>query len=268
MCSRFTRLARTTLITMSAAATGANAQSSAFSCAFNDLAGSYVATTPDRGTLTLRASATADINSRLEFSRLIDPISTTRFSSGFVANAADPADFVIELSILRISDTLAAASGTLTITDTSGNTGSSPVEGILAPSGSAITLNGSLESWQFAFVSGDAATFTGSQGSILLDDTLCTRPLVGATTCLIQGDAGFFTSSFTNKLSSGTLQLLGPLTRICLADFNCDGGADGSDLEAFFTIWETGYPAADVNQDGGVDGGDVETFIVAWENGC
>ncbi|MCX5690617.1 MAG: hypothetical protein NTV94_12700 [Planctomycetota bacterium] len=51
------------------------------------------------------------------------------------------------------------------------------------------------------------------------------------------------------------------------ADFNVDGGVDGSDIEAFFIAWESGEPQADFNMDGGVDGGDIEAFFIAWENG-
>jgi hypothetical protein len=53
----------------------------------------------------------------------------------------------------------------------------------------------------------------------------------------------------------------------CPADFNQDGGVDGSDVESFFLAWESGDPVADVNLDGGVDGSDIETFFVAWQNG-
>ncbi|MBL9000256.1 MAG: hypothetical protein JNK25_03885 [Phycisphaerae bacterium] len=53
----------------------------------------------------------------------------------------------------------------------------------------------------------------------------------------------------------------------CFADFNQDGGIDGSDVEAFFLAWESAESNADVNQDGGIDGGDVETFFTAWEAG-
>jgi alpha-amylase len=53
----------------------------------------------------------------------------------------------------------------------------------------------------------------------------------------------------------------------CPADFNEDGGVDGTDVEAFFTAWEAGDESADVNFDGGVDGADVETFFAAWEAG-
>lgn len=53
----------------------------------------------------------------------------------------------------------------------------------------------------------------------------------------------------------------------CPADFNQDGGIDGTDVEAFFSAWELGLPTADVNDDGGIDGNDVETFFIAWQAG-
>ncbi len=53
----------------------------------------------------------------------------------------------------------------------------------------------------------------------------------------------------------------------CPADFNQDGGVDGSDIDAFFAAWESGDSAADVNFDGGVDGSDVEAFFAVWEAG-
>ncbi len=53
----------------------------------------------------------------------------------------------------------------------------------------------------------------------------------------------------------------------CSADFNRDGGIDGSDVESFFEAWSAALPAADVNLDGGVDGGDLEGFFVVWQAG-
>ncbi|MBS0198066.1 MAG: DNRLRE domain-containing protein [Planctomycetes bacterium] len=55
---------------------------------------------------------------------------------------------------------------------------------------------------------------------------------------------------------------------VCVGDYNCDGGVDGSDVQTFFADWEIGAPAADVNADGGVDGSDVESFYIHWEHGC
>lgn len=53
----------------------------------------------------------------------------------------------------------------------------------------------------------------------------------------------------------------------CFADFNQDGGVDGTDIEAFFVAWSQSNPEADVNNDGGVDGADVEVFFDAWQDG-
>ncbi len=59
----------------------------------------------------------------------------------------------------------------------------------------------------------------------------------------------------------------GPACSPCPADFNQDGGIDGSDVGAFFGEWEAAAGCADVNQDGGVDGGDVEYFFSLWQAG-
>jgi len=55
---------------------------------------------------------------------------------------------------------------------------------------------------------------------------------------------------------------------LCRADVNVDGGVDGQDIEAFFTVFAAGSVAADFNDDGGTDGQDVEAFFHLWEAGC
>lgn len=57
-----------------------------------------------------------------------------------------------------------------------------------------------------------------------------------------------------------------PIT--CPADFNDDGGVDGSDVQAFFTAWEAADGSSDLNGDGGIDGADVGYFFERWEAGC
>lgn len=55
----------------------------------------------------------------------------------------------------------------------------------------------------------------------------------------------------------------------CLADYNQDGGVDGSDVDGFFADWVEGASGADANEDGGVDGSDVEAFFTLWVlGGC
>lgn len=52
----------------------------------------------------------------------------------------------------------------------------------------------------------------------------------------------------------------------CLADWNADGGIDGTDVESFFHSWEAGD--ADADYSGGTDGTDVAAFFIAWGEGC
>ncbi len=64
-----------------------------------------------------------------------------------------------------------------------------------------------------------------------------------------------------------TLRLDDVVPLPCPADFNQDGGIDGTDVDAFYAAWGEGDPSADVNFDGGVDGTDVDLFFEAWEGG-
>jgi hypothetical protein len=66
------------------------------------------------------------------------------------------------------------------------------------------------------------------------------------------------------KFTSGTITI----SVGCLGDYNNDGGADGSDIQAFLLDWAAGGADADLNGDGGIDGGDVQTFFEHWEAGC
>ncbi len=54
---------------------------------------------------------------------------------------------------------------------------------------------------------------------------------------------------------------------VCAADYNLDGGVDGSDVQSFFAAWTAAAACADVNLDGGIDGSDVEFFFGVWSAG-
>ncbi|MBS0195364.1 MAG: hypothetical protein JSR77_01265 [Planctomycetes bacterium] len=81
----------------------------------------------------------------------------------------------------------------------------------------------------------------------------------------LAADRGTYDCIVTNACGSVT-SLPAALT-VCAADFNCDGGVDGGDIESFFTRWADGDAAADTNADGGVDGDDVRAFFEAWMRG-
>jgi hypothetical protein len=104
----------------------------------------------------------------------------------------------------------------------------------------------------------DGGRFFGTRGAVLF------------ITAAEPGDAGFYHCDLSKPcgiLTSPLVELIVNTVTPCPADFNQDGGVDGSDVDAFFLAWEAGEMAADVNQDGGVDGSDIDTFFIAWENG-
>jgi len=77
---------------------------------------------------------------------------------------------------------------------------------------------------------------------------------------------GLFTTGTPASINVAGMKV--PANAPCISDFNQDGGIDGSDVEAFFTAWESATNPADVNRDGGVDGSDVEQFFLRWAAGC
>ena len=93
------------------------------------------------------------------------------------------------------------------------------------------------------------------------------------TAVLFRGSS--FTGSFTTvtqiTAASGAMSMVNTGTSLELwhniADYNADGGVDGSDLESYLLDWEAGELSTDVNGDGGVDGGDIEAFITLWALG-
>jgi len=80
-----------------------------------------------------------------------------------------------------------------------------------------------------------------------------------------------------NLVIGGNFLSIGPETALgigilerccpCRADYDQNGGIDGSDIESFFADWSDGTIGADVDCNGGIDGGDVEVFFVGWEAG-
>jgi hypothetical protein len=79
-----------------------------------------------------------------------------------------------------------------------------------------------------------------------------------AVRCLVSGSCA----------GSASVLSTAALVSRCITDVNCDGGIDGADLVAFFSLWENGAPLADVNDDGGIDGADVGEFFRRWELGA
>ncbi|MBX3410590.1 MAG: immunoglobulin domain-containing protein [Phycisphaeraceae bacterium] len=83
---------------------------------------------------------------------------------------------------------------------------------------------------------------------------------------LLVSDAGTYDCVVTD--GCGSIVSDAAILTICIGDFNCDGGIDGTDVESFFAEWEAGSEGADVNGDATVDGADIDMFFVRWEGGC
>jgi len=118
-------------------------------------------------------------------------------------------------------------------------------------------------------------TFTNNSGFSLNIDTYLRLPSEGCLSVTRNGVAVAYSyDEVTGRLRVATTldQGIGATTVIQAsttptADFNLDGGVDGSDVEAFFEAWVAGDPSGDFNRDGGIDGTDVDAFFVAWVNG-
>lgn len=85
----------------------------------------------------------------------------------------------------------------------------------------------------------------------------------GSTSLALSGD--FETAG--EHVAAGFVQLQRP-TGACAIDLNCDWGIDGSDVEAFFVLYEAGNIRADLDDSGDISNDDIVTFFTAFANGC
>jgi len=94
-------------------------------------------------------------------------------------------------------------------------------------------------------------------------------PGAGSSLTIPVTDAAYYVVR-VGSLSDATLALVlscTPDAAPCAADFNQDGGIDGTDVDAFFEAWVAADATADVDQSGGVDGADVDAFFAVWSAG-
>ncbi|MBS0196118.1 MAG: hypothetical protein JSR77_05115 [Planctomycetes bacterium] len=120
----------------------------------------------------------------------------------------------------------------------------------------------------------EAFIWTQGGGMRALREVLTERGVTGLNVFILReargiSDDGTVICGIGTSLDGYTLGWVANLNVVppCPADFNQDGGVDGSDVAAFFQAWEGGDASSDVNQDGGIDGGDVEYFFVRWSAG-
>ena len=120
-----------------------------------------------------------------------------------------------------------------------------------------------------------AACPTQSGASLACNDDApvgqsCNETLQSAVTFNASAGATYLirVGGYQGAIGDGFLNVSGECGTVgCAADFNADGGVDGTDVSAFFTSWQAGDNAADVDLSGGVDGEDVAFFFIAWQAG-
>lgn len=209
MTNRFSVSAAVLVALVGGVAASANAEVIA-TMSYDDLAGSYTASSPTTGVFTAVAVNTGALQSSYEASRLIPGAGSASFEAGFQSNPFNPADFVISMNVVRINATLATGNGSFTATDRDGDTITGTISGNWVSVGSLfIAFNGSLSGVSFNDNGAADGTFDGTEGGDFALAFNAAQPFVGSMTQLItrQG-AGFFTASFSDKATGGAMQII------------------------------------------------------------
>lgn len=209
MTNRFSVSAAVLVALVGGVAASANAEVIA-TMSYDDLAGSYAASSATTGVFTAIAVNTGALQSSYEASRLIPGAGSASFEAGFQSNPFNPADFVISMNVVRINASLATGSGTFTATDRDGDTITGTISGNWVPVGSLfIAFNGNLSGVSFNDNGAADGTFDGTEGGDFALAFNAAQPFVGSMTQLItrQG-AGFFTGSFADKATGGAMQII------------------------------------------------------------
>jgi aminopeptidase N len=144
-------------------------------------------------------------------------------------------------------------------------------ENVSIPAGAFLLRDAGQEVISGSFVySGQTATFTPT---LALEAGVYTVSINANVTTTVgnialDGESGSGVLPSGDGLPGGSFVMTFTVEGSCIADFNQDGGVDGSDVESFFIAWAQADGSADANADGGVDGADVESFFLAWSAGA
>lgn len=106
----------------------------------------------------------------------------------------------------------------------------------------------------------DGAEISGAASQTLTVNNVTLADSGAGFQCALSDQCGTF-------FSDPGILTVNPGCPPCPADFNLDGGVDGSDVAVFFEAWSAADPCADVNLDGGIDGADVDYFFPIWSSG-
>lgn len=183
--------------TLCVLSTGAMGQVIA-SATYFDLRGAW-----DGSLFTANAAALPGLNSSGSVARLVAPVGTADFEPGFVA-AANPANFVLDLTFVPAGPGLGTGAGSFTITDADGDTISGQINGTWIDGGSQVFFNGAMSNVVFTGTSFDG-TLAGSFSTLFGGSGIYD----GAITQLFLSPPGnFFATPFDNVSTGVTMQIL------------------------------------------------------------
>lgn len=176
---------------------------------YDDLAGTFTSTGGGNGSFTAMAVNTPTLASAYEASRLVPGLGTASFEAGFESNPFNPANFVISISVVNINATTAMGSGTFTATDVDGDTLSGDIAGLWIFGGPGfIFFNGNLSNVNFADNGAADGTFDGSESGDFSMSFPSPQPFYGSVVQLTFGGNNFFQTSFADRATGGSMQIL------------------------------------------------------------
>ncbi len=121
------------------------------------------------------------------------------------------------------------------------------------------------ETWH-SFVRSDGSDYDENLRAVFMGETTSSLSMSAPRVSLMNPDAVQVRCMVRNQCNASSTmpaRIIG-----CFADFNCDGGVDGTDLSDFFTLWEIGSYSTDLDGNTAVDMEDVAFYLQRWAEGC
>jgi len=172
---------------------------------YDSLAGSY-----DSAMNQFEAHAvnSATLKTSGSVSRLVPTAGTAMFEPGFVSGA-NPADFNINVTAMpTMNPSIRTGTGTFTSIDRDGDMITGNVTGTWVATPVYTFFNGSLSNVRIIRSMAEGTTFNGTDGGSWDLGLPAPEPYTGAVIQLVFGNPNFFNTSFSNRATGLTAQLV------------------------------------------------------------
>lgn len=181
---------------------------------YNDLSGNFSPTGVGTGNFNAHAADLPGLRSYGRASRVVPTVGDAVFAPGF-ESGANPANFVLDLSVLITGATTASGNGTFEVTDADGDkivgnvTELLPGQGWTTPGFGLMFYNGHLTNVTFVDNGVADGTFDGTDGGSWSMNMPGTPPFEGQLVSLVFNlGGGFFSAPFVDVSSSLSAQIV------------------------------------------------------------